>query len=203
MMPLPWLKQVSVSYRCWRYWPFIFLVSDRYQILRYRNTAIPPLYIVRAHTVRTLMERTKLQSRTNRELVGIRGLLSLNSEHSNRPSVICQITGWWMVPPRWCTREVKPLMWDSHRVSLFSAIWLVLCFPVGHRRQSDKPAQPRHGLPRSVMEVRDDTQRPVWVAVSDERPSFKASFSCVSQHRRRQDAGERHHAAKWVWDVWF
>lgn len=99
MMPLPWLKQVSVSYRCWRYWPFIFLVSDRYQILRYRNTAIPPLYIVRAHTVRTLMERTKLQSRTNRELVGIRGLLSLNSEHSNRPSVICQITGWWMVPP--------------------------------------------------------------------------------------------------------
>lgn len=134
-----------------------FLVSDRYQIFFWYQIDTKSciiahccfshpafIYIVCAHTVRTLMESTKLQSRTNR----IRSLVSLNSEHSNRLSVICQITRWWMPPPP-AAFDVR--LWQASL--LFSAMWLVLCFPVGHRRQSDKPAQPRHGLPRSVMEV--------------------------------------------------
>lgn len=202
MMPLPWLKKVSVSYRCWRYWPFIFFGIGPIPNLAVSHTAILPLYIVRAHTVHTLMERTKLQSRTNRELVGIRGLVSLNSEHSNRPSVICQITGWWMVPP---------LMYsggEAFDVRL-SLRLIVLCNMTRSLFSSRPPPPKRQTCSTSARTTeechggRDDTQRPVWVPVSNERPSFKASFSCVSQHRRRQDAGERHHAAKWVWDVWF
>lgn len=67
-----------------------FFVSDRYQILRDGTLLLFPsclLFIVHPHTIRINIQHgkdKKLQPRTNRELAGVRGLVSLNSEHSNR-----------------------------------------------------------------------------------------------------------------------
>lgn len=155
-MPLPWLKRYRHHIACWRYWPFIFFgigPIPNLAVSQHCHSAF--IYIYSARSCSTYADGKDKIAITHQPWTrwyqgfGIAELWTLQS-------AVSYLSDNWVMngpPPADVLRRWKPLMWDSHRASLFSAIWLLLCFPVGYRRQSDKPAQPRHGLPRSVMEV--------------------------------------------------
>lgn len=150
--------------------------------------------MVKSQTVHALMKETTSQLCTSRELAGISGLVSLNSERCNQLWVISAIARWSMFLFLW-TLEVKPLIWHSDKrlsvlcnvtPSVYSS-WPLLLKPLPCSASAPTTLESPGG--RTLPLVATNGQ---WAAVH-------SHLASVLQHRRRPDAGERHYAAKWVW----